>query len=110
MSQHTSTLTQRMRALHRLPLRADGSRGRLPDVVGNDLSERIGIAALHARDGSEKTARAIALLIGAGLADTPRNRAAAIEASDAIAQLLRLAGSEGKAQPRWAVPSHLEVQ
>jgi hypothetical protein len=61
------------------------------ECTGTPLGERLGIAALYAGHGDADTARATALLVCAGISDTPDNRAAVLGAIDEIRNTVRLA-------------------
>lgn len=63
------------------------------DCTGNALGERLGIAALHAGRGEADAARAAALLVVAGLTDTPRNREAVQASFASIRHVVHVAVS-----------------
>ena len=64
------------------------------DCTGNELGERLGIAALYAGHGDEDSARAAALLALAGVPDSPEHRAELGDTFDQVAQLVRAAASK----------------
>lgn len=54
------------------------------ECIGSPLGERLGLAAIYAGHGDADAARASALLVCAGVSDTPDNRAAVLGAFDEI--------------------------
>lgn len=81
----------RLRALQQLKREGGLNPGPGRDCTGNDLGERLGIAALYAGRGDTDNANAAALLAIAGVEDSERARAAVLAAIEDVRALVRRA-------------------
>lgn len=81
----------RMRALRRITDAGGLQSGPGRDCTGNDLGERLGIAALYAGRGEADDATAAALLAIAGVEDNERARADVLAAIEDVRALVRRA-------------------
>ena len=80
---------QSLRAAAHRPGAISADQGR--ECAGHPIGERLGIAAVYAGRGEVDTARASALLIAAGIDDTPAHRAAVLRGIASIQRAVEAA-------------------
>lgn len=78
----------RVRALFKLPLMKDGTRGFAPRIAGTPLGDGLATASAFMAAQRHDDARVAALLAALDLVDTPAHRAAARAALPAIRDMV----------------------